>query len=177
MKHLDWINIEMQGLKEAGFYNQIRTISSPQGAWLTIDDKRVLNFCSNNYLGLANHPRLVEAAKQAIDRYGVGPGAVRVISGTNDLHIELEKRMAAFKGVEAAMTLQSGFQANTATIPALIGRKDVIFSDRLNHASIIDGCRLSGGKIVPYEHCDITSLEAVIKEHLPQHRHGIIITD
>src|SRR5512136_2056802 len=135
MSALDWIKNEMQGLKEAGFYNEIRTISSPQGAWLTIDGRKVLNFCSNNYLGLANHPRLIAAAKKAIDQYGVGPGAVRAISGTNGLHIELERRMAKFKGVEAALTLQSGFQANSTTIPALIGRKDIIFSDKLNHAS------------------------------------------
>jgi glycine C-acetyltransferase len=175
--NLDWVQKEIQALKEAGFYNNIRTVSSPQGAWLVIDGRRFLNFCSNNYLGLANHPRLVEAAKDAIDRYGVGPGAVRVISGTNDLHIELEKRMAKFKGVEAAITLQSGFQANTATIPALIGKKDFIFSDQLNHASIIDGCRLAGGKIIPYQHCDVDSLEAVIKENLGHFRHAIIITD
>jgi glycine C-acetyltransferase len=175
--HLDWVQEEIQALKDAGLYNQIRTISSPQGAWLEIDGRRYLNFCSNNYLGLANHPRLVEAAKQAIDRYGVGPGAVRVISGTNDLHIELERRMAKFKGVEAALTLQSGFQANTAAIQTLIGKQDFIFSDRLNHASIIDGCRLSGGKIIPYEHCDVASLDAVIKENLGQFRRAIIITD
>jgi glycine C-acetyltransferase len=175
--HLDWITDELKALKEAGFYTTIRTISSPQGPWLTIDGRWVLNFCSNNYLGLANHPLLVEAAKKAVDRYGVGPGAVRVISGTNDLHIELERRMAAFKGVEAAITFQSGFAANLATIPALVGKEDVIFSDRLNHASIIDGCRLSGGKIIPYEHCDVTSLELVIKENLSQYRRAIIITD
>jgi glycine C-acetyltransferase len=174
---LDCVQEEIQALKEAGFYNNIRTISSPQGAWLVIDGRRILNFCSNNYLGLANHPRLVEAAKSAIDRYGVGPGAVRVISGTNDLHIELEKRMAKFKGVEAAITLQSGFQANTAAIASLIGKKDIIFSDQLNHASIIDGCRLSGGKVIPYQHCDVDSLEAVIKENLGHFRHAIIITD
>ena len=175
--HPDWIKEEIQALKEAGFYSHIRTISSPQGAWLVINGKRVLNFCSNNYLGLANHPHLAEAAKKAIDTYGVGPGAVRIISGTNDLHIELEKRMAKFKAVEAAITFQSGFMANLATIPALIGKEDVIFSDRFNHASIIDGCRLSGGKIVPYEHCDMDSLEAVIKVNLPHFRRGMIVTD
>jgi len=174
---LNWIHDEIQALKEAGLYTNIRTIGSPQGAWLTINGKKVLNFCSNNYLGLANHPRMIAAAKKAIDHYGVGPGAVRAISGTNDLHIELERRMAKFKGVEAALTLQSGFQANSTTIPALIGKKDIIFSDKLNHASIIDGCRLSGGKIIPYEHCDMASLEAVIKENLPNCRKAIIITD
>ncbi len=174
---LDWIQEEIRSLKDAGFYNNIRTISSPQGAWLEIDGQRYLNFCSNNYLGLANHPHMVEAAKAALDRYGVGPGAVRVISGTNDLHIELERRMAQFKGVEAAITLQSGFQANTAAIASLISKKDFIFSDKLNHASIIDGCRLSGGKVVPYEHCDVVSLEAVIKENLGSFRRAMIITD
>src|SRR5512139_1131727 len=117
---LDWIQQEIDTLKEGGLYNRIRTIGSPQGAWLMVDDKRVLNFCSNNYLGLANHPHLVEAAKAAVDRYGVGPAAVRSIAGTLDLHLELERRMAAFKGVEAAITFQSGFNANIATIPALV---------------------------------------------------------
>ncbi len=175
--HLDWLESEIKSLKEGGFYNDIRVINSPQGAWLSIEGRRYLNLCSNNYLGLANHPRLVEAAKKAIDRYGVGPGAVRIISGTNDLHIELEKRIARFKGVEAAITMPSGFQANTATIPALIGKKDYIFSDKLNHASIIDGCRLSGGKVVPYEHCDVASLDDAIKQSVGQFRHAMIITD
>jgi len=177
MAHLDWLQDELQALGDAGLYNNIRTISSPQGAWLQIEGRRVLNFSSNNYLGLANHPHLVEAAKKAIDQYGVGPGAVRIISGTNALHIELEKRIGRFKAVEAALSLQSGFQANTATIPALVGKEDVIFSDRLNHASIIDGCRLSGGKIMPYDHCDVDSLEAVIKENLAHFRRAMIITD
>ena len=175
--HLDWLQDELQALGDAGLYNNIRTINSPQGAWLQIDGRKVLNFCSNNYLGLANHPRLVEAAKKAIDLYGVGPGAVRIISGTNDLHIELERRIAKFKAVEAALSLQSGFQANAATIPALVGKEDVIFSDRLNHASIIDGCRLSGAKILPYEHCDPASLETIVQENLSKYRRSMIITD
>ncbi|MEW6092892.1 MAG: glycine C-acetyltransferase [Chloroflexota bacterium] len=177
MSKTDWISQEIENLKSQGLYNRIRTIGSPQGAWLVVDGKRVLNFCSNNYLGLANHPVLVTAAKKAVDEMGVGPAAVRTIAGTTTLHLELEKRLAAFKGVEAAITFQSGFQANTATIPALIGKEDVIFSDRLNHASIIDGCRLSGGKIIPYEHCDVASLEAVIQENQGQFRRAIIITD
>jgi glycine C-acetyltransferase len=173
----DWIIQELETLKSQGLYNRIRTIGSPQGPWLLVDGKKALNFCSNNYLGLANHPRLISAVNKAMAEMGVGPAAVRTIAGTMTLHLELEKRLAAFKGVEAAITFQSGFQANTATIPALIGKEDVIFSDRLNHASIIDGCRLSGGKIIPYEHCDISSLEAVIKENLSQFRRSIIITD
>jgi glycine C-acetyltransferase len=177
MSKTDWIAQELDGLKSQGLYNRIRTIGSPQGAWLVVDGKKVLNFCSNNYLGLANHPKIVAAAKKAADEMGVGPAAVRTIAGTTSLHLELEKRLAAFKGVEAAITFQSGFTANLATIPALVGKEDAIFSDRLNHASIIDGCRLSGAKIIPYEHCDVDSLESVVKENLPQYRRAIIITD
>ena len=174
---IQWIEQELASLKEAGLYNTIRTLSSPQGAWLTVDGRKVLNFCSNNYLGLANHPRLAQAAKEAIEKYGVGPGAVRSIAGTMSLHKELEARLAKFKGVPAAITFQSGFNANTATIPALVGKEDVIFSDRLNHASIIDGCRLSGGKIIAYDHCDVDHLRAVLAEHLSKYRRGIVITD
>ncbi len=177
MTKTDWIVQELDGLKSQGLYNRIRTIASPQGAWLVVDGKKVLNFCSNNYLGLANHPKIVAAAKRAADEMGVGPAAVRTIAGTTSLHLELEKRLAAFKGVEAAITFQSGFTANLATIPALVGKEDVIFSDRLNHASIIDGCRLSAAKIIPYEHCDVASLELVVKENLSQYRRAIVITD
>jgi len=174
---LDWIQQEIDALKEAGLYNRIRTIGSPQGAWLVVDGKRVLNFCSNNYLGLANHPHMVEAAKAAIDRYGVGPAAVRSIAGTLDLHLELERRLAAFKGVEAAITFQSGFMANLATIPALVGKEDLIFSDELNHASIIDGSRLSGARIVRYAHNNPADLERVIAENQGGYRRGLVITD
>lgn len=177
MSKIDWITQELDGLKQAGLYNRIRTIESPQGAWLVVDGKKVLNFCSNNYLGLANHPDIVAAAKKATDTYGVGPAAVRSIAGTMSLHVELEKRLAAFKGVEAAITFQSGFTANLATIPALVGKEDVIYSDRLNHASIIDGCRLSGAKIVAYEHNDPASLDEQIKATLSQFRRALIVTD
>ena len=174
---LDWIQQEIDALKEAGLYNRIRTISSPQGAWLVVDGKRVLNFCSNNYLGLANHPHLVEAAKAAVDQYGIGPAAVRSIAGTLDLHLELERRLAAFKGVEAAITFQSGFTANLATIPALVGKEDVIFSDELNHASIIDGSRLSGARIVRYPHNDPAGLDKVIQENQGAFRRALVVTD
>jgi glycine C-acetyltransferase len=177
MSKTDWITQEIENLKQGGLYTRIRTIGSPQGAWLVVDGKKVLNFCSNNYLGLANHPKLVAAAKKAADEMGVGPAAVRTIAGTTTLHLELEKRLAAFKGVEAAITFQSGFTANLATIPALVGKEDVVFSDRLNHASIIDGCRLSGARIMPYEHCDPASLEAVIKENLSQYRRALVVSD
>jgi glycine C-acetyltransferase len=177
MSKTDWIQQEIDSLKSQGLYNTIRTIGSPQGAWLTVDGKKVLNFCSNNYLGLANHPALTDAAKKATDEMGVGPAAVRSIAGTMTLHVELEKRLAKFKGVEAAITFQSGFTANLATVPALVSKEDVIFSDRLNHASIIDGCRLSGAKIIAYEHNDVKSLEEQIQANLKNYRRALIITD
>jgi len=174
---LTWLANELQSLKDQGLFNTIRTIGSAQGAWIIVDGKRVLNFCSNNYLGIADHPRLKEAAQQAIGKYGVGPAAVRSIAGTLDLHVEFERRMAQFKGVEDALYVQSGFCANQAAIPPLVGKEDVIFTDRLNHASIIDGCRLSSAKIIVYEHCDPADAEAKIKEHLPQYRRGLLVSD
>lgn len=173
-----WIVDELSNLKKSGLLTNIRTLSSPQGAWLVVDDKKVLNFCSNNYLGLANHPLLVESAKAAIDEFGVGPGAVRPIAGTMALHLELERRLAAFKGVEAAITFQSGFNANLAAIPALVSKEDVIYSDELNHASIIDGCRLSRAKVIRYAHCDADDLRAQIEKSKDAgYRRELIITD
>ena len=177
MSKLDWLTQEIDGLKEQGLYNRIRTIGSAQGAWLTVDGKNVLNFCSNNYLGLANHPKIVEAAKEATNKYGVGPAAVRSIAGTMDLHVQLEQRLARFKGAEDVITFQSGFTANLGTISALVGKEDVVFSDRLNHASIIDGCRLSGAKIIPYEHNDPGALEDAIRDNLSKYRRALIVTD
>ena len=173
---LDWIQQEIDGLKEAGLYNRIRTISSPQGAWLVVDGQRVLNFCSNNYLGLANSPLMVERSREALLKYGCGPGAVRTIAGTLDLHLELERRLAAFKGVEAAITYQSGYTANLAAIATLVGKEDVIFSDELNHASIIDGSRLSGARIVRYAHNNPADLEARIKENQGDYRRALAIS-
>jgi glycine C-acetyltransferase len=174
----EWIDEELANLKQSGLFTNIRTLSSPQGAWLMVDNQRVLNFCSNNYLGLANHPHLVEAAQEAIGRYGIGPAAVRTIAGTMDIHLELERRLAVFKGVEAAITFQSGFNANLAAIPALVGKEDVIYSDELNHASIIDGSRLSGAKILRYAHCNPDDLRNQIKASQDAgFRRALIITD
>jgi glycine C-acetyltransferase len=174
---LAFIDQDIASLKESGLFINVRTIESAQGAWLVVDGKRVLNFCSNNYLGLADDPRMNQAAKRAIDEFGVGPAAVRTIAGTISLHLELERRLAKFKGVEDALYVQSGFCANQAAIPPLVGKEDVIFSDRLNHASIIDGCRLSRAKIIVYEHCDAEDAERVIKENLPNYRRGLLVTD
>ncbi len=177
MSKTDWLSQEINGLKEQGLYNRIRTIGSAQGARLIVDGKDVLNFCSNNYLGLADHPKIVEAAKEATKKYGVGPAAVRTIAGTTDLHVQLEQRLAKFKGAADVITFQSGFTANLGTIAALVGKEDVIFSDRLNHASIIDGCRLSGARIVAYEHNDPAALEAAIKENAGTYRRALLVTD
>lgn len=174
---LNWIDDELNALREQGLLSNIREIDSPQGAWLKIEGQRVLNLCSNNYLGLANHPRITAAAKAAIDEYGVGPGAVRTIAGTMTLHTQLEERLAQFKGVEATVVLQSGFAANLATIPAVVGKGDAIFSDRLNHASIIDGCRLSGAKIIAYEHNSPESLDAAITENKAHYNRLLVVTD
>lgn len=174
---LAWIDEELQTLKDTGFYNTIPVMDSAQGPSVIINGKPVLNFCANNYLGLANHPRLVQAASEAMQKYGVGPGAVRSIAGTMSLHTELEKRMAAFKRVEAAITFQSGFTANGATIPALVSKEDVIFSDELNHASIIDGSRLSGAKIIRFHHADVDDFEQKVREAQGTYRRALMITD
>jgi glycine C-acetyltransferase len=167
---------QIDELKQQGLFNTIRTIDSPMDGHIVVDGKRVLNFCANNYLGLANHPRLREAAKKAIDSYGIGPGAVRTIAGTMSLHVQLEERLAKFKGVEAVISLQSGFAANLATIPALVGKDDVIFSDQLNHASIIDGCRLSRARIVAYEHNNVDDLRKKIAE-TSEYGRRLIVSD
>lgn len=170
------IGQELERLREAGLYNNIRTIESPMDGHVRIDGRDLLNFCANNYLGLANHPRMRAAAKRGIDAYGVGPGAVRSIAGTTSLHVELEERLAAFKNAEACVTFQSGFAANLATIPALVGPGDVIFSDELNHASIIDGCRLSRAQVVRYAHNNVDDLRRTIAETTDFGRR-LIITD
>jgi glycine C-acetyltransferase len=175
---LAWIQDELDALRAQGLFTTIRTLSSPQGAWLDVDGRRVLNFCSNNYLGLANHPRLKDAARQAIETHGVGPGAVRTIAGTMDLHLELERRLAEFKGVEAAISFQSGFNANLAVIPALVSGEDVIISDELNHASIIDGCRLSRARIVRYQHNNPDDLRRVVeKTQAEGYNRALLVTD
>ena len=162
MNKLDFISEELEKQKEAGLLIHFRTVEGPQGAWIVVDGKKVLNLSSNNYLGLANHPQIKLAAQKAIEAYGAGPAAVRTIAGTTSLHKELERKLAAFKGVESTITFQSGFCANLAVIPAIVGEGDVVFSDELNHASIIDGCRLSRAKVVRYEHANPGDLEGKI---------------
>ena len=165
MNKLAFIDEALADLREKGLYNTIRTVESSVGAWVTIEGKRVLNMCSNNYLGFANDPRLCEAAKRAIDQFGVGPGAVRSIAGTMSLHVELEECIARFKGTEAALSVQSGLNTNLAVIPLLMDKEDILFTDELNHASIIDGVRLSKAQRAIYPHRDVDGLARLLDEH------------
>ncbi|HEX9147111.1 MAG TPA: 8-amino-7-oxononanoate synthase [Candidatus Binatia bacterium] len=160
----NFIDAELQALKNASLYRRLRTVAGEQGPTLIVDGREVINFSSNNYLGLANHPALREAAKDAIDRYGCGSGASRLISGNMTLHEELEAKLAELKGTEAALVFNSGFQANVGIISTLIGQGDALFSDALNHASIIDGCRLSRAKVYVYRHADLQRLEDCLKQ-------------
>jgi len=162
--HADFLNIELQQIKDAGLYRQLRRVDHDQGPTLMLDGREVINFSSNNYLGIANHPALAAAAKAAIDHYGCGSGASRLISGNMTLHEELEAQLAQFKNTEAALVFNSGFQANIGILSTLAGEGDVILSDSLNHASIIDGCRLSKAKTLVYAHCDLNSLETALQQ-------------
>jgi 8-amino-7-oxononanoate synthase len=172
----EFIDDELRDLKSASLYRRLRLTEGDQGPTLIVDGREVLNFSSNNYLGLANHPALRAAAKQAIDRYGCGSGASRLISGNMTLHEELESKVAELKGTEAALVFNSGFQANTGILSTLAGEGDVILSDALNHASIIDGCRLSRAEIVVYGHCDLDQLERGLKASRAKSR-KLIVTE
>ncbi len=173
----DFIDEEISRLKDAGLYNTIRTIESPQGAWIMVDGHKVLNMCSNNYLGFANEPRLKDAAKKGVDLYGVGPGAVRSIAGTMSFHLDLEKTLARFKKVEATLSVQSGFVANQAVIPSILSSEDdAVFTDSLNHASIIDGVRLTKARRFIYNHNDVEDLQKKLKEARDIEK-KLIITD
>ena len=171
-----FIDSELQSIKDGGLYRRLRRVESDQDSTLTLDGRTVINFSSNNYLGIANHPALAVAAKDAIDRYGCGSGASRLISGNMALHEELEAQLAAFKGTEAALVFNSGFQANTGILSTLAGDGDVIFSDALNHASIIDGCRLSRATTQVYRHCDLGQLEQQLKD-APSSARKLIVTE
>jgi len=177
MGKMDWVKQKLDELKAEGRYIPIRTLQSAQGAWVIIDGKKMLNMCSNNYLGLANHPEVRKAAIEAIEEYGVGAGAVRSIAGTNELHIKLEEKLAKFKHAEAALVLQGGLLANLGTIPVLVGKEDVVFSEELNHASIIDGVRLSRANKIIYKHIDVDDLRQKLKEHRNSGKKALIITD
>ncbi|AAR36001.1 8-amino-7-oxononanoate synthase [Geobacter sulfurreducens] len=167
---------ELQQLREQGLYRSLRTVAGSQGSRVVAEGREVVLLCSNNYLGLADHPSLKRAAVEAVERYGTGSGASRLVSGTMELHAALEERLARFKGTEAALVFNSGYAANSGIIPALVGRGDVVFSDRLNHASIVDGCLLSRARFVRYPHNDMNALERLLAEHRGAGR-MLIVTD
>ena len=155
----------IETMKQKGLYTPVRVLESPQGPWITIDGKKVLNFCSNNYLGFAQNKRIANAAVKAIKKYGMGAGAVRPISGNTALHMEAEKALAKFKGAEAAFLLPGGFIANIVAIATIVGKEDIVISDELNHASIIDAIKLAQVKTkFIYKHNDMAELELRLKE-------------
>ncbi len=167
---------EIASLKAQHLYRPLRVLDGEQAARAVVDGREVVNLSSNNYLGLTTHPRLREKAREAIERYGVGSGSVRPIAGTMAIHMELERRLAAFKQTEAAVVFQSGFTANAGTVAALLGRDDFIISDELNHASIIDGCRLSRATIKIFPHKDVDRARQILRE-LPATGRRLLITD
>ena len=173
---LAYLNDELAALKDQKLYRTLRILEGESRARSTFDGRSVVNLSSNNYLGLATHPRLREKALQAIRDFGVGSGAVRTIAGTMAIHMELERRLAEFKQVEAVVVFQSGFAANAGTVSAVLTKDDVIISDELNHASIIDGCRLSRAAIKVFPHKDAAAARKILEE-LPAHQRKLLITD
>src|SRR6195256_5489968 len=167
---------ELDSLKQQGLYRRLRILEGEQSHKTTFDHRQVVNLSSNNYLGLTTHPKLRERALEAVRRLGVGSGSVRSIAGTMAIHMELERRLAAFKKTEAVVVFQSGFAANAGTVAAVLTRDDVVVSDELNHASIIDGCRLSRATIKVFPHKDAEAARKIVKE-LPAAQRKLLITD
>jgi glycine C-acetyltransferase len=171
------LSAQLEALRIQGTYFKLRVLDDAQAPVCHYDGREVINLASNNYLGLCDHPRLREAATAAIEKYGVGSGAVRTIAGTMRIHIELEEKIARFKGVEACVVFQSGFTANAGTVSSILGKEDFILSDELNHASIIDGARLSRAKIKVFRHKDVEHAEELLKEIQHEPGHKLVITD
>ena len=181
---LAFLGDELAALRERNLYRPLRVMSSAQGPIVSIDDRRVISLSSNDYLGLTHHPRLRQAALDAVAAYGAGSGAVRTIAGTMTLHEQLEAELARFKGVDAVLTFQSGFSANTGVIPTITGETDLIVSDELNHASIIDGMRLSKAPRKVFPHADAAALREILREATTDGRPGggpyrliLVVTD
>jgi glycine C-acetyltransferase len=173
---LGYLSTELQALRDQGLYRRLRVLDSEQKASTSIDGRSVVNLSSNNYLGLTTHPRLRERALEAVRAFGVGSGSVRTIAGTMQIHIELERKLAEFKRTEAAVVFQSGFTANAGTVSSILGRDAVIVSDELNHASIIDGARLSRATIKVFPHRDVAAARRLVQE-IPRGTLTLIITD
>jgi glycine C-acetyltransferase len=173
---LAYLSTELEALKQQGLYRRLRVLESEQRARATVDHRQVVNLSSNNYLGLTTHPKLRERALEATRRYGVGSGSVRTIAGTMEIHVELERRLAEFKQTEAVVVFQSGFAANAGTVSAILTEHDVVVSDELNHASIVDGCRLSRATIKVFPHKDVDAARRIVRA-LPASQRKLIITD
>src|SRR5437016_3567628 len=178
MRHdpLGFLSTELDSLKQQGLYRRLRVLEDEQKPKTTFDHRSVVNLSSNNYLGLTTHPRLRERALEATRKYGVGSGSVRTIAGTLDIHMELERRLAEFKKTEAAVVFQSGFTANAGAVSSILTKDDVVVSDELNHASIIDGCRLSRAEIKVFPHKDAGAAKKIL-ESVPRPQRKLLITD
>src|SRR6202044_2249021 len=174
---LGYLTQQLEAWRQAGTYQRLRVLESPCEPVSRVDGREVINLASNNYLGLADHPKLVEAAIAATKKYGAGSGAVRTISGTMSIHMELERKIALFKHTEACVVFQSGFAANAGTVSAILGPEDHIISDALNHASIIDGCRLSKAKIHVFPHKDTARAAEILAGLDGTSGHKLLITD
>src|SRR5262245_41339175 len=172
---LSFLSAELDTLRQQGLYRSLRILDDKQQATSRFDGKTVVNLSSNNYLGLTTHPKLVARAIEAIERFGVGSGSVRTIAGTMAIHMELERRLAAFKKTEAVVVFQSGFTANAGTVSAILSKDDVVISDELNHASIIDGCRLSRAAIRVFPHKDVDAARTILSK-LPAAQRKLLIT-
>jgi glycine C-acetyltransferase len=173
---LAYLGVELDALKQQNLYRRLRILEDEQKAHTTFDHRSVVNLSSNNYLGLTTHPRLRARALEAVQRFGVGSGSVRTIAGTMEIHMELERRLAEFKKVEAVVVFQSGFAANAGTVSAILTKDDVVISDELNHASIIDGCRLSRATVKVFPHKDVDAARGIIGA-LPAGQRKLLITD
>jgi glycine C-acetyltransferase len=174
---LQYLTDELNKLREQKLYQKLRILETEQKAVARFDGREVINLSSNNYLGLTTHPKLKQRAREALEQFGVGSGAVRTIAGTLAIHMALEEKIARFKNVEASVVFQSGFTANAGTVQAILGKEDVIISDELNHASIIDGCRLSRAEIKVFPHKDVEACEKVLKGLAGRTCRKLLITD
>jgi len=174
---LQYVTDQLKELRAKGVAPKLRVLEGEQKPVCVFDGREVINLASNNYLGLTTHKALRKAAIEAVRKYGAGAGAVRTIAGTMKLHMELEEQIARFKNVEACVVFQSGFTANAGTVSAVLGKEDLIISDELNHASIIDGARLSRATIKVFKHKDVTDCERILRENANWNGHKLIITD
>ncbi len=177
MNAYSWLEDALAVIKRANWYRQPRRVTPLTSSQVVVDGQTLVNFASNNYLGLANDPRLKASAIAAIEKYGTGAGSSRLVSGTNELHQQLEAKIAQWKGTASALVFSSGYLANLGAIASLVGSRDIIFSDKLNHSCLVNGAKLSGARVITYNHCDLKDLENALNVHRSQYRRALILTD